>query len=211
MKIPAARPALEKEWNALEKIRCWDLDSVEEYDAVRNNATRDGRTVHFGRVFALSTLKGSELPEGDPGRRYKGRVVFQGNNVTDQGSNNASFMEMSSSASLMIAGKFLDSIAMMEGNSGMQADGQQAYAQSELGVRETWIFLPKDRWPPSWVGRKNPVCRLRLALYGHPLSGAFWEERCKKQLLSVGFLSIPGWECCFLHRSLGVVLSLRVC
>ena len=28
--------------------------------------------------------KGSELPEGDPGRKMKGRVVFGGDRVTDK-------------------------------------------------------------------------------------------------------------------------------
>ena len=57
---------------------------------------------------------------------------------------------------------------------------------------------------------RNPVCRLRLALYGHPLSGAFWEQHCRKMLLSIGFEGISGCECCYMHRELKVVLSVYV-
>ena len=94
----------------------------------------------------------------------------------------------------------------------MQADAQQAYTQSELGGHETWIFLPKDQWPSEWhtAGYKNPVCKLRLALYGHPLAGAFWERHCTKQLKSVGFTPIPNWENCFVHSELKTVLLVYV-
>ena len=136
--------------------------------------------------------------------------MFQGNNVKDQDANVAVFQDMTSSASLMVAGKFSDVIASRDGHPGSQSDAPMAYAQTELGGDETWIFLPRDQWPAAWHGMRNPVCRLRLALYGHPLSGAFWEQHCRKMLLSVGFESIPSWECCFLHRELKIVLSVCV-
>jgi hypothetical protein len=37
-----------------------------------------------GRVFGICVEKNAELLEGDPSRKYKGRVVFQGNQVLDQ-------------------------------------------------------------------------------------------------------------------------------
>ena len=161
-------------------MKTWLVETVAEFDEVRNKASKEGRTVHFGRVFPISTLKGSELAKGDPGRKWKGRVVLQGNNVKDQDANVAVFQDMTSSASLMVAGKFIDVIASLDGHSGSQSDAPMAYTQAELGGDETWIFLPRDQWPAAWHGVRNPVCRLRLALYGHPLSGAFWEQHCRK-------------------------------
>ena len=163
-KNPAAKAALDKEWASLWAQRTWLQESVAEYDDVCNRATKAKKTVHFGRVFAICSLKGSELTEGDPGRKWKGRAVFQGNNVKDQDTNVALLQDMASSASSMIAGKFIDVISCLPGFTGMQADGQQAYTQSELGGNETWIFLPRDQWPAEWKNFKNPVCRLRLAL-----------------------------------------------
>lgn len=49
-------------------------------------AEQKGEKVHIGRIFEICTLKGSELPEGDPNRKYKGRASFQGNNVFDESS-----------------------------------------------------------------------------------------------------------------------------
>ena len=117
---------------------------------------------------------------------------------------------MASSAALMEAGKFIDAISLLPGFEGTQADAKQAYTQCELGGDDTWIFLPRDQWPDEWKRYRNPVCRLRLALYGHPLSGAYWGAHCIKQLYSVGFIAIPAWDGCFVHPELKCVLSVYV-
>ena len=117
---------------------------------------------------------------------------------------------MASSAALMEAGKFIDAISLLPGFGGTQADAKQAYTQCELGGDDTWIFLPRDQWPDNWKRFRNPVCRLRLALYGHPLSGAYWGAHCIKQLYSVGFIAIPAWDGCFVHPELKCVLSVYV-
>ena len=74
---PAALAALDKEWASLWVIKTWDVDTVCEYDEICNRAKKSGKTAHFGCVFDVCTLKGSELPEGDLGRIWKGRVCFQ--------------------------------------------------------------------------------------------------------------------------------------
>ena len=117
---------------------------------------------------------------------------------------------MASSAALMEAGKFVDTISLLPGFGGTQADAKQAYTQCELGGDETWIFLPPDQQPASWRRFRSPVCRLRLALYGHPLSGAYWGAHCIQQLISVGFITIPAWDGCFIHPDLQCVLSVYV-
>ena len=180
------------EWQKLKDMKCWTINSVAEYECIKKQAKADGRTMHFGCIFPILTLKGSELK--DPKlQKWKGRVVFQGNNVKDQNNNVAVYQEMSSCGSLMIAGKLIDAIGCLPVYIAMQADAQQAYTQSELGGYETWIFLPRDQWPPSWAKFRNPVVPLRLALYGHPLSGAFWEKHCTAQLRSIGFEPIPNF------------------
>ena len=136
--------------------------------------------------------------------------MFQGNNVKDQDNNVAVFNDLASSASLMVAGKFVDFIASLPGNACEQGDAQQAYTQALLRGNETWIFLPRDQWPTSWKGYKNPVCRLRLALYGHPLSGAYWEKHCDEKLRSIGFEKVPDWESCYVHKTLKLILLVYV-
>ena len=54
------------------------------------------------------------------------------------------------------------------------------------------------------------MCPLGLALYGHPLSGFFWEQHCHTALSKVGFEALEGWECVFVHKKLGLFLSVYV-
>ena len=137
-------------------------------------------------------------------------VVFQRNNITDQSSDLAVIQEMASSSALMSAGKLVESIEVMPRHAGMQRDARQAYTQSRLGGHETWVFLPRDELLPEWPKYRQPVVRLDLALYGHPLSGVFGEQRCAAQLKNIGFIPMQGWESCYIHLEWMMVLSVYV-
>ena len=90
------------------------------------------KKVHFARIFPICSEKGSELPEGDPDRKFKGRCVVQGSDVKDENSHAAIFQELSSSPATLEAAKSF-AYGCMEGNETQQCDAQQAYVQSELG------------------------------------------------------------------------------
>ena len=57
---------------------------------------------------------------------------FGGNNILDQTWEQAVFQSLGSSPATMRAGKFLDYYSCINGNSGEQADAEQAYIQAEL-------------------------------------------------------------------------------
>ena len=114
MNIPAARDARQKKWGKLKSLGCWDVRSFREYDDVVAEAQASKKIVHFGRISPVCHEKHSEL--GPDKRKYKGRVVFQGNNVKDQDNNWAVFQEMQSSASLMSASKFVDYWGSLDGH-----------------------------------------------------------------------------------------------
>ncbi|CAE7395909.1 cof, partial [Symbiodinium pilosum] len=105
---------MDAEWEKLRKKTCWLEEKVREYDDVANEARKNNAKVHFGRIFEICSQKGSELPDGDPNKKWKGRSVFQGNRVHDEHHDHALFAEL---------------------------------------------------------GYRDPVCPLRLALYGHPDAG----------------------------------------
>ena len=63
-----------------------------------------GETYHFGRIFGICVEKGSELPLGDKGRKFKGRYVFKWNEVKDQNWEAAIFQELGSSPAATEAG-----------------------------------------------------------------------------------------------------------
>ena len=177
---PEAQKSLDVEWEKLVKKRAWTTESVREWDDVRAEAQRKGKKVHVGKVFETCVEKGSELPKGSPLRKSKGRTVFQGNNVQGENCSAALFSELGSSPATMEAGKVLDAYRSQPGHAGQLADGKQAYTQTTLKGTETWVRLPKNRWPPGWAGKyKDPVVKLRLALCGHP---GFWEQHCGRML-----------------------------
>ncbi len=62
-----------------------------------------------------------------------------------------------------------------------------------------FISLRKHRQPKHWKGIGNPVCELRLNLYGHPLAGLLWERHCQHWILDAGFEKVTGWECLLVH------------
>jgi hypothetical protein len=168
---------------------------------VSGESKRSGNKAHVGRVFAICVEKNSELPDGHPNKKFKGRVVFQGNDVKDENWDVALFQELSSCPATMEAAKAADCYGLFPGHDIQQADAEQAYTQAKLGGTPTWVRLPPDARPKSWAGFRDPVCPLRLALYGHPDSGGFWEQHCTAHLRKCGFEEIEEWRSCFFHPS----------
>ena len=76
-----AQAALKKEWDRLRNAGCWDEKRVREWGSVSSDARKADEKAHVGRIFEICVEKGSELSLGNPERKFKGRVVFQGNNV----------------------------------------------------------------------------------------------------------------------------------
>ena len=142
---PAAQAAMQKEWDKLRNLKTWDEKEVREWQTVASEARATKHTVHVGRIFGICVEKGSELPEGNPGRKYKGRVVFQGNNVKDENSDYAIFNELSSAPASMQAAKAVDAYGLLPGRATELTDAEGAYTQTKLGGDTvTWVRIPKE-------------------------------------------------------------------
>ena len=103
MKIPAAKAAVDKEWEKLEKISAWNLTKVKSKKSVIDEARMSGATVHFASLMDICHLKNAELEAKH--QKYKGRVVLRGDIVKDDSGSYAVFTEQGSSASQMTAAK----------------------------------------------------------------------------------------------------------
>ena len=79
MKIPAAKAAVDKEWEKLEKIPAWDLTKVRSKSEVIDEARTKGAKVHFASLMDICHLKNAELQAKH--QKYKGRVVLRGDIV----------------------------------------------------------------------------------------------------------------------------------
>ena len=207
---------------------CWDesLEATEEAHIVikrfKEKKLRDPKSVdaHFGRLFDICVEKGYELPSGHKERKWKGRVVFQGNNVLTQNYELAVFTEMANQPATMEASACADALGCMPGYAVMQADAEQAYTQAKLGAEEpTFVRIPKEHWPDHWYydgsARQkpkftDPVCPLKLALYGHPKSGKWWEDHMHARLVAGGWEMIEEWNSCYWHERLRCFMIVYV-
>ena len=209
---PKAQAALDKEWNKLVVAKVWDEDKPQEWSTLARAARETGETIHVGRVFELCTEKGSELPDGDPDKKYKGRSVFQGNEVKDEHWDAAIFQELGSSPAQLSAVKVCDWYGLLKGHGTMQADAEAAYINAELKGPKTYVRLPPNRVPASAKGMRDPVFPLRLALYGHPDSGGHWEAFCHEMLVGEGWslMARNTWKSTYWHKAMKMLLVVYV-
>ena len=85
MKILAAKAAVDKEWEKLEKNSAWNLTKVRSKKQVIDEARASGARVHFASLMDVCHLKNAELETKH--QKYKGRVVLRGDIVkVDSGS-----------------------------------------------------------------------------------------------------------------------------
>ena len=191
-RTPAAKQAMDKEWQKLVDKSCWLHSKVREFRDVSAEAIR----------------KGVKTPD----RKWKGRSVFQGNRVSDEHNDHALFSELGSSPASLEAAKVIDVLGSQPGYSKQQADAKQAYTQALFKGVETWVRLPRNRWPKEWQGFQDPVVPLMLALYGHPDSGGIWEKHCEDQLKTVGWTPVNPEirQSIFYHAELDLLLVIYV-
>ena len=124
IKIPAAKAAVDKEWEELENISAWKLTKVRSKKEVIDEARTSGATVHFASLMDICHLKNAELEAKHP--KYKGRVVLRGDIVKGDFGSYAVFTEQGSSASQMTAAKIMDIISRLPGCAGQAADAVSA-------------------------------------------------------------------------------------
>eukprot|EP00972_Heterocapsa_arctica_P074856 11047172-Heterocapsa_arctica.AAC.1 len=105
---PGAKAALDSEWTRLHDKSVWDEVIVREWSDVAWEAQQKGTEGNSGYLFALCVEKNSELPAGHPKRKFKGRVVFQGNRVTNQHWEAAIFHDLGSCPATMEASRAAD-------------------------------------------------------------------------------------------------------
>jgi hypothetical protein len=160
----------------------------------------------MGMVFQICVEADSETEKQEWLRKWKGRVVFHGNDVVDKNWDVAMFQDLGSAPATMVAAQFCDLRGLLRGRITENADATQAYTQFLSGGTKTWVSLPRDGWPESWKHTKRPVCPLVKALCGHLDAGGYWEQRCDNHLKDFGFDPVApadrAWRSCYFSSSL---------
>ena len=130
VKIPAAKAAVDKEWENMEKFSAWNLTKVSSKKEVIDEARTNGAKVHFASLMDVCHLKNAELETKH--QKYKGRIVLRRDIVKDDSGSCAVFTEQGSSASQMTAAKVVDIISRLPGCAGQAADAVSAETQVKM-------------------------------------------------------------------------------
>lgn len=91
----------------MERLReqdVWDKTNVREWDDVRAEAEASGTECHLAHIIGIMVEKGSGPDKNDGNRKYKYRVVFNGNQVKDQNWKAAMFQDLGSALATMDCG-----------------------------------------------------------------------------------------------------------
>ena len=172
---PKAQAALDLEWNKLLKKGTWDESRVKECREICKEARDRNEKVHLGRIFEACYEKGSELPEGDPMRKFKGRTVFQGNNVRDEDGMQALFAELGSSPASMEAAKLLDAFGSQPGFAKQQAEKNMSHGWKTIAdVVDIGAPEPYDRY---FGCHHREFSNQRLTKAHHPFAHIFEPQR----------------------------------
>ena len=195
---PYSKAAIMKEIQRLRDANVWEeANPIEWKVACDKYGGKDGPGLMCGRLHVILGVKNAEADLPEAQREYKARVVFGGHRIStsDGAPAHEMFQALSSGPNSMTTARLAMSLAALhDGYTVTVRDAEQAYIQSRIdtaGRPRTYVRLPFDMWPPSWVGRyRDPVCLLHRALYGHPESGALWEQHLAARLTKLGWQRI---------------------
>ena len=130
----------------------WDLDTAREEPEILAEARAKGDKIHIGDVMSICSRRFVEM--GPDMVQLKGRGVFRGDDVRDQDGPLAVYQSLSASPSMISTANAIIAIGQFPGNRATSADAVEAYVQADLrSLCETWVRLPGETWPASWVGR----------------------------------------------------------
>ena len=178
MKIPAAKAAVDKEWEKLEKISAWNLTRVRSKSEVIDEARRTGATFHFASLMDICHLKNAELEAKH--QKYKGRVVLRGDIVKDDSESCAVLIEQRSSASQMTAAKVMEIMSRLPGCSGQAVDAVSAYTQVKMEDAPKFLKIPKQECPDMCIRlprhKHGPVWKVQLFLVSEIFMVILWQE-----------------------------------
>ena len=185
--IPAAKAAVDKEWEKLEKISAWNLAKVRSKSEVIDEARTSGAKVHFASFMDICRLKNAELEAKH--QKYKGRIVLRGDIVKDDAK---SYAVIHRTRIISISNDSSEShgyhlqIARLRWTSSRRSiclypskmeDAHKLFKVPKSECPDIWIRLPRHKWPKSWSSMEDPVVPLERNLYGHPLAALLWERQ----------------------------------
>ena len=188
--------AVQAEGIGLRSNQTWSDDSVKLLWQLKQECRASGRKVQIAELLTLCGVKHFELHPTQ--HKYKGRVVFRGDQVRDASGNLVLFgsEETATTPTGLVGLAACLFYGLRPGHATSVADAIQAYLQAKIG-KETWVIIPRELWLPEWSQRfaadSRLVVKLEKSLYGHPESGKRWQDHLTVQLKKLGGRELPAY------------------
>jgi len=205
-----AYDAIKKEGRALIDMDTWLESTVTEKVKLLESARAKGEKIHLGDLLTLCSIKYYEMHPN--WWKHKGRICYRGDNAKDQEGAAAVYQELSANPTSIQSANCNMAYGCFPGNKTTTADAVRAYVQAKLRSKsKTWVRIPKELWRPEWHGKfTQPMCLLEKALYGHPESGAHWEEHLTKAIKALGGEPVEGHPSSFFVKKTKLLLTVYV-
>lgn len=140
---PRALEALKQEAVGLRSNLTWDDDTVAPLYQIRNWARSAGAHIKVAELLTLVGIKHHEL---EPSQwKWKGRIVYRGDQVRDQDNNLLLFDQTATTPTSLIALNAAIWYACRKGHAASCSDATQAFLQSELDDSDlTYVIIPVE-------------------------------------------------------------------
>ena len=206
-----ALDAVRKEAEGLRSNNTWSDGSATLVSELRSTARQAGRTIKIAELLTLCGIKHYELsPEC---HKYKGRIVYRGDYITDESHNIVLFEETATTPTALTALNLTLWFGCLKHHTITCSDAVQAFLQAPLSD-ETWAILPWELWTPSMREKFPATARIAVkllkSLYGHPLAGKLWQEHLATALAALGGVEVAEHPSNWLFRLDGHVLLLNI-
>ena len=211
MSDPRAIAAVGAEGSALVQAGTWLENTVCEREELLQWAKDNDEDIHVGDLMAICSIKFWE--RNAEFHKYKGRICFRGDSVKDQYGAAAVFQELTASPATVQAANSNIAYGLLPGHCTTQSDAIRAYVQSLLHSKcKTYVQIPYMLWPKHWKnqGWRRPMCLLERALYGHPESGAHWEQHLESAIKAIGGCVVPNHPSSFWFKDSKLLLTVYV-
>ena len=215
MKIPAAKAAVDKEWEKLEKVPAWVKTKVRNKSKVIDEARNKGIKVRFcltdGHLSFEECRIGDKAPKirrssCTPRRHcerwfwilcsiYRTRII----SITNDGSKCRAWISYPDCQDAQ--DKQLTQYLLIP-RSIKTEDAPKFLKIPKSECPDIWIRLPRHEWPKSWSSMADPVVLLERNLYGHSfgrtnVGKAIWENPIEIRMgegFQLGMLIRTPWK-----------------
>ena len=220
IRIPAAKAAVDKEWEKLEKISALNLTIVKSKSEVIEDARTSGATVHFASLMDICHLKNAELETKAPEiqrssctstrhgeRRFWRLCSIHGTRIISFSNDSSKCHGYHFQTARLRWTSSGRSISLNPSENGWCS---QIIENSKIEVSRHWDSSTTTQMAKIMVQHRRPSCCSWAKTVRSFLAGLLWERQFERILLKYGWEKVSNCECLFVHREKGLFLTVYV-